>query len=219
MQPSTRRGGVKQRPDYALFASDRDFREALACRRDLGKYYSHCLTVLEAKYWGRRLNDEDRLDIRDSRDPTAQTAGYLDDAHHHSNGKVTWAVLTNGKLWRLFYYYSNFRSGTWYEVDLEQLVASDNLEGFRYFYHFFGRDAFVPDPQTNVSLLDSHIKGTREYATKVSDRLRELVFDKVFEWLASGFVELRRMELAVTSETDTSLKELHDGCMVLLYRG
>ncbi len=80
-------------------------------KKNLQKFFSQVLTILESKYWGRRLNDTDKSDVLDSRDPTAQTVKYLDDVHFHTNGKINWAILTNGKLWRLFYYQSRIALG------------------------------------------------------------------------------------------------------------
>jgi hypothetical protein len=218
VEPGSQRGGVQKRPDYALFASREEFVAARQEKLDLRSYYSHATTILEAKYWGRRLNDVDSADKLDSRDPTAQVTRYLDDVYHASNGKVQWAILTNGKHWRLFYYHSNFRAGTYYQVDLDEIARRGTVADFKRFYLFFSRDAFIPDPQTGKSLLDAHRQGSVEYASAVSNRLKELIFDEVFEGLAQGFLEYRRAEKGIAAETEASLAELHDGCMILLYR-
>jgi hypothetical protein len=218
VEPSSQRGGVSNRPDYALFLAHDELVAARQGKGDVHSYYSHATTILEAKYWGRRLNDADSADKLDSRDPTAQVTGYLDDVYRASNGKVQWAILTNGKHWRLFYHHSDFRAGTYYEVDLEEVVRRGAMDDFKRFYLFFSRDAFIPDPQTGKTLLDVHRKGSVEYASAISDRLKELIFDEVFEGLAKGFLEYRRVEKGITAETEKSLAELHDSCMVLLYR-
>jgi predicted nucleic acid-binding protein len=70
-------------------------------RKDnLFRFFKHPVTILEAKYWGRRLNDSDPKDTLDKRDPTAQTVKYLDDVYHASESRIQWAILTNGKHWR-----------------------------------------------------------------------------------------------------------------------
>jgi hypothetical protein len=218
VEPSSQRGGVPNRPDYALFLSHDEFVAARQGKNDVRSYYSHATTILEAKYWGRRLNDADSADKLDSRDPTAQLTGYLDDVYRASNGRVQWAILTNGKHWRLFYHHSDFRAGTYYQVDLEEVVRRGTVDDFKLFYLFFSRDAFIPDPQTGKSLLDAHRKGSVEYASAISNRLKELIFDEVFEGLAQGFLEYRRAEEGIAAETEASLAELHDSCMILLYR-
>ncbi len=216
VQPPSRRGFKKKRPDYALFNDEHTLKEAK--KRSEKGFYTYASTILEAKYWGRRLNDSDKSDILDSRDPTAQTVKYLEDVHYNTDGKINWAVLTNGKIWRLFYYRATSRSGTFYEVDLEEIIKKDNPEDFLYFYLFFSRDAFIPDPVSNKTLLDLHLSGSEEYARKVSENLKDLIFEEVFEGLAEGFIHYRNNELSINQETDESRKEVFKGCLTLLYR-
>lgn len=78
VQPITQRGTRKKRPDYALFKSEDHLREARAHKDNFKRFFSSVLTILETKYWGRRLNDTDVNDTLDSRDPTAQTIKYLE---------------------------------------------------------------------------------------------------------------------------------------------
>jgi len=218
VQPVSRRGLKKKRPDYALFKNEEDYKSARADIDDHRNFFSHALTILEAKYWGRRLNDTDKSDILDSRDPTAQTIKYLDDVNYHTDGKISWAILTNGKHWRIFYYKAASRSGNFYEIDLEEIITRDDAEKFLYFYLFFSRDAFIPDSVTGRTWLDQHLRGTEDYATRVSTKLKDLIFDKVFEGLAEGFVHYRISELSITKETEESRKDIFKGCLTLLYR-
>lgn len=218
VQPITLRGVKKKRPDYALFTDYTSLEEACKEKDNQQRFFSYPLTILEAKYWGRRLNDADPHDTLDRRDPTAQTVKYLDDVYHASDGCIHWAILTNGKQWRLFYYRAASRSGNFYEVDLEEIIRSNSLDNFKYFYLFFARNAFVPEPATGKTWLDQHLKGSEDYATRVSENLKGLIFDRIFERLATGFIEYRRVELEIKSETDETLKEVFSGCLTLLYR-
>ncbi len=218
VQPVTQRGIKKKRPDYALFKDRVALEDARREKDNLKRFFSYPLTILEAKYWGRRLNDADPEDRLDSRDPTAQTVKYLDDVYHASEGKIQWAILTNGKLWRFFYYRASSRSGNFYEVDLENILRSKSHDAFKYFYFFFSRDAFISDTATGKTYLDQHLKGSEDYAARVSEQLKGLIFDKVFEGLASGFIEYRNTEIKIRKETEESLKDIFNGCLTLLYR-
>jgi len=218
VQPPSRRGTREKRPDYALFKDADLYKKARANKHSNRQFFLQALTILEAKYWGRPLNDTDKNDLLDSRDPTAQTVKYLEDVHYHTDGKINWAILTNGKGWRLFYYRASSRSGNFFEVDLEEIIQRDNLDDFLYFYLFFSRDAFVPDPQTGKTWLDQHLEGSEAYARAVSERLKDLIFDRVFEGLAAGFIYYRRTELSIRKETEESKKEIFKGCLTLLYR-
>src|SRR3990172_4369479 len=218
VQPVAQRGPKKKRPDYALFASDKELKGARKEKGNLKRFFSHALTIGEAKYWGRSLNDTDRKDTLDSRDPTAQLVKYLEDVHHHSEGKILWGVLTNGEAWRLFYYRAASRSGNFYEIDLEEIVASADIEAFRYFYIFFAKDAFIQDTQTGKSWLDQHLEGSETYANEVSEKLKDRIFDQVFESLAEGFLEYRRLERGLKAEGEDTLQQIFNGCLTLLYR-
>lgn len=218
VQPTTERGTKKRRPDYALFKDKPSLEGARKEKENITRFFSYPLTILEAKYWGRRLNDSDPKDTLDRRDPTAQTVKYLDDVYHATGGRIQWAMLTNGKNWRLFYYRAASRSGNFYEVDLEEIIRSNSLNNFKYFYLFFARDAFIPEPTTGKTWLDQHLKGSEDYATRVSENLKERIFDNIFESLATGFIEYRRTELGIKKETDENLKEIFNGCLTLLYR-
>ena len=218
VQPTTKRGSKKKRPDYALFTSGVELKEARKDKKNLSRFFSHALTIVEAKYWDRPLNDTVKEDTLDSRDATAQLVKYLEDVHYHSDGKILWGILTNGKLWRLFYYRAASRSGNYYEVDLEEIIRSGNTDTFKYFYLFFARDAFVKDPQIGKTWLDQHLEGSETYARVIGEKLKEKIFDHVFERLAEGFLEYRRNEAGIKIEDEASLKEVFNGCLTLLYR-
>lgn len=218
VQPTAERGAKKKRPDYALFKDWDSYETARKDKFDSARFFSQALTILEAKYWGRRLNDSDSKDRLDRRDPTAQTVKYLDDVYHATAGRIQWAVLTNGKQWRLFYYRASSRSGNFFEIGLEELILRNDRDMFLYFYLFFAKDAFVPDTVTGKNWLEQHLQETEEYASRVSDKLKNLIFDHIFEGLAAGFIEYRSRELGITEETVESLKEVFSGCLTLLYR-
>ncbi len=218
VQPTTQRGAKKKRPDYALFKDKNSHKEARKEKDNPKYFYTYPLTILEAKYWGRSLNDTDPKDILNNRDPTAQIVKYLDDVYYASNGRIQWAILTNGKAWRLFSYRATSRSGNYYEIDLEEIINSNNPDTFKYFYLFFSKDAFIPDPITGKTWLDQHMKGSEDYAARVSENLKNLIFDKIFEGLAKGFIEHRYNEKNIKKETEEDLKEIFNGCLTLLYR-
>ena len=229
VQPTTKRGLKKKRPDYALFKDKASLTDARKDKDNLVRFFKHPVTILEAKYWGRRLNDADPKDTLDKRDPTAQTVKYLDDVYHASESRIQWAILTNGKHWRLFYYKAASRSGNFFEIDLEEIITREDKKIFLYFYLFFSRDAFVVDPASGKTWLDQHLKGTEDYAARISTKLKDLIFDKVFEGLAEGFVHYRKDNPPIPplakggeggfwKETDESKKDIFRGCLTLLYR-
>src|SRR2546422_8416632 len=98
--PRHKRRKKKVRPDYALFATSADYESAGQVSNEPKAYYSQAQAIGEAKYWGRPLNDTVKDDPLDASDATAQLVRYLDEVYYHTDGKVLWGILTNGKMWR-----------------------------------------------------------------------------------------------------------------------
>ncbi len=217
-QPRHKRRKAKVRPDYALFASTEDYETAAHTPNEPKTYYSHAQAIAEAKYWGRPLNDTVKDDPLDARDATAQLVRYLDEVYYHTDGKVCWAILTNGKTWRLFSHRAASRSSNYLEVDLEALLQLDDPVAFRRFYGFFAQEALTPAPATGKRWVDLYLEESDRAARSVSDHLKNLIFDQVFKRVAEGFVAYRRSEKSVATETDESLQAVFAGTITLLFR-
>ncbi len=209
---------MRRSPDYALFEDEQSYKLARGTVHESKRFYAHALTILEAKYWERRLNDTDANDKKYRHDPTAQTVKYLDDVSFLSDSRIQWAILTNGAQWRLFYHKASSRSGNFYEVDLKDIILSKDSKRFLYFYLFFSRDAFVPHHETRKTWLDQHLEGSEQYAARISNKLKDLVFDRVFIALAEGFIHYRHNELGIHEETEQTLEKIFKDCLMLLYR-
>ncbi len=217
-QPRHRRRKAKVRPDYALFASVAEYEVAARMPDEAMAYYSRAQAIMEAKYWGRPLNDTVKDDPLDARDATAQVVRYLDEVYYHTDGKVSWAILTNGKTWRLFSHRAASRSGNYYEVDLESLLQSSDPVAFRLFYGFFAQEALSADPVTGQRWVDSYLEESDRAARAVSEHLKTLIFERVFKRVAEGFVSYRREEKEIDQETEASLGDVFAGTLTLLFR-
>ena len=106
------------------------------------------------------------------------------------SGEAPWAIVTNGKLWRLYSARTHSRSTNYYEIDLDETLAmADPNESFRYFWLFFRLNAFVTreiqrDGQTReLSFLDRLLDESESYAKGLGERLKERVFEQVFPTL------------------------------------
>ena len=63
------------------------------------------------------------------------------------SGKASWAIVTNGRIWRLYSATAHSRATNYYEIDLQDLLsqpASSQAEAFPYFWLLFRAAAFVP---------------------------------------------------------------------------
>lgn len=213
VQTSLNRAGRSQRPDYTLFATARQKAEADQYLKEEAAFYDRAVAIAEAKYWERSLTvqhaDSGRAQF-DNRNPSFQIVNYL------TGTGVDWGILTNGRIWRLYYRQASSTATEFYEVDLVELLESGDPDAFKRFWLFFRKEAFVPG-RHGVSFLDAVRQGSATYARKVSDQLKERVFDEVFPLLAGGFVaDMARRGQDPDSEANKSL--IYEATLSLLYK-
>ncbi len=211
-------------PDYRLYAPD-----------NLEKPVAVCLSYA----WNRYLDGRDETrDIQTpDENPSARVVTVLE------SGEAPWAIVTNGKLWRLYSARTHSRSTNYYEIDLgETLAMADPNEAFRYFWLFFRQEAFVTketqhDGQIKeLSFLDRLLEDSERYAKVLGERLKERVFEQVFPHFARGFIEHLKgqagmvgprqvsllsnsEQLALKREPDEEFhRQVFNGTLTLLYR-
>jgi hypothetical protein len=78
-------------------------------------------------------------------------------------------------------------SNKYYSVDFERALQTE--ENFKHFYLFFRREALVPKGPQSKCFLDRVLEGSEQYAIRVGNNLKEVVFTRVFPQLAKGFLE------------------------------
>lgn len=214
-QTRTRDGS---RPDYALFGDVGAKDAALRVQGDPTKLYATSLAVAEGKYWGRNLDVYTKSDDKDNEatasqksSPEMQIARYLQETG------LSWGILTNGSEWRLYHGGAPGMMKRYYSVDLARALESEDLEDFRRFYLFFRRDAFVPKGAEGKSFLDRVHTGSEEYAIRVGNNLKKVVFERLFAQLATGFLEDHEREIRQPVDEEV-LKKTYRGTLALLYR-
>ena len=218
-----RRGGSLTRPDYALFADAAVQAQAYPDQGNDDAFYGRAAAIAEAKYWGRPLSQQDssgRNTWKAESNPSHQMVSYL------VGTRCPWGILTNGQVWRLYSREVSSTASEFYEVDLGlvfDFLAPDGdptpeqLADFKRWWLFFRRDAFLPDARGR-SFVQRVREGSATYAKRVSDKLKELVFDEVMPEIANGFVTYRREQLGIREETDESLREIYAAGLSLLYK-
>ena len=203
------------RPDYLLYGKSGNTPTAL------------CLCYP----WGRSLDGKDDQRDQDTpeENPSAAVVSALKD------GKTPWAIVTNGKLWRLFNAKTSSIAASYYEIDLEEILAApsqlaspstfDLSESFKYFLFFFRSDAFEPSKESSVgeekttTFLDLLLKGSEEYAKRLGERLKDRVFEEVFIHFAEGFVDfVKKRDRKDVDLSQEKLDEIFQGTLTLLYR-
>ena len=211
-------------PDYRLYTPGRVDEPVAACL---------------AYPWNRYLDgrDDTRDDSTPDENPGARVVTILE------SGETPWAIVTNGKLWRLYSARTHSRSTNYYEIDLEETLAMDDPNvAFRYFWLFFRLDAFVTEVgeqdgrSGGLSFLDRVLDGSENYARALGDRLKERVFEQVFPHFAAGFIEYLKGQVGAPDSLQSSLspvseqlspehepdedfrRQVFNGTLTLLYR-
>ena len=178
------------------------------------KPLAFCLTYP----WMRYLDGKDSA--RDTETPDENPGAVV--VSLLQNGDAPWVVVTNGKLWRLYSKRTHSRATSYFEVDLEEVVAEAtraSTDPFRYFWLLFRRQAFQEVTFTRegreetVPFLDRLLLESEDYAKDLGERLKERVFDRVFPHLAEGFVS--RWEGQPSEE---ELQLTYRATLTLLYR-
>jgi hypothetical protein len=182
-----------------------------------GESLAVCLTYP----WGRSLDGKD--DARDKDKPNENPGQIV--VSLLEKGEAPWAVVTNGKHWRLYSAKAHSRAMNYYEIDLEEtLYAADPSEIFRYFWLLFRREAFEvrevlkEGEKRKASFLDLLFEGSEEYARELGERLKKRVFEEIFPHFARGFIEdIRRKEANIELNQET-LDKVFQGTLTFLYR-
>lgn len=200
VQHTEKHRGKINTPDYICFS---DAETLLKAQQNRGSdaYYADALAIAEAKYWMRSLDEKgvSEKDLLTNVNPSFQIVNYL------TVTGLEWGILTNGSKWRLYSSKGRSRIDSYFEVDLKEILEQEDEEQFRYFYIFFRKQAFTRDPQTGTSFLESVVKGSVEYGSRLENKLKDLIFEDIFLDLGRGFVEYRKEEENTPEESAESL--------------
>jgi len=198
--------GDRPEPDYRLRTTD-------------GTLVALCL----AYRWGRFLDgkDEGRDTETPEENPGAVVVSLLE------RGEAPFAVVTNGKHWRLYAAKTHSRATNYYEIDLEETLALDDPnDPFRYFWLLFRRqametrDAIVDGEPTRATFVEEILRQSEQYAKQLGERLKDRVFEEIFPHFADGFIaHIRTTRGRQAAELDQNeLDAVFHGTLTFLYR-
>jgi hypothetical protein len=218
-QVSIEKKGRSDVPDYLLFV-DKNDKEIFDKSEQSERPYNRVSLILEAKRWKRELDKGDKEDPVDPSIPSNQILRYLSTIEISSNGKVLWGILTNGKIWRLYYHKFPSRSEGFVEFDLEEIFDEEaqlfnkNFEKFKIFYLLFRKDAFIKTLyRPDKTFLEIALEEGKKWEEKISSDLKDKIFTDVFPQLAKGF--LKNFDDKIN---ENILNEIYNNVLILLYR-
>ena len=220
-------------PDALLFPDATA--KTVAGGLDAWERFQHGQCIVEAKRWGRALDRETRGRKGEEGTPSSQILRYLRRVEERTRGKLRWGILTNGRVWRLYFHGAVSIAEDFLEIDIgkvldipgcdfdlldkrPEMFADDHAwrdHVFRLFVLLFGRNAFLPNEQ-GESFHQLALREGKRWEAKVARTLSDKVFDEVFPSLADGLARndpLRPREL-----TPEYLDEVREAALILLYR-
>ncbi len=100
---------------------------------------------------------------------------------------LDWGVLTNGRHWRLFHRIELSPTETYLHVDLERIIATEDIESYIVFHRFFSRPAFARDEDGRQRLDD--YKQQSDEATKIIEDHLSAHVEEITRQLCQGLVE------------------------------
>ncbi len=175
--------------------------------------------------WGRYLDGKDYTRDADTADenPGAVVVSILE------RGEAPWAIVANGRIWRLYSAKAHSRATNYYEIDVEELLSQDTSEfsdpatAFRYFWLLFRSQSFVGQAQYEegreivASFLDQLFSHSEDYAKELGDRLKERVFEDIFPYISEGFISfIQKRDRAQADLSQEALDEVFQGTLALL---
>ena len=159
--------------------------------------------------------------------PAEQMLRYLSRIDVLSDRKARWAILTNGRLWRLYFNEARSRSEEYFEVDLAAALELPGVQlrlddpratpdlALRLFILLFRLAAFQPldDGRTLHRLA---LDEGRDWEARVADDLSKVVFGQVFPGLIRAIAA--NDPARPDAPDERYLRAVRDDALTLLYR-
>ncbi len=234
VQPNASVKGRADVPDALLFADEDAHARA---RREWNDWqrFKHGLCVVEAKRWNRLLDRVEKGKEADEAVPSTQMLRYLRRADDVTEGRLRWGVLTNGRVWRLYWQGALSVAEDFLEIDLGKAFDLPGCEfdlldrrpntfaddgqwrahALKLFVTMFGPGAFIQQPDGHTFHDSARLQG-KFWESRVAKSLSDSVFDVVFPSLASAITKADPQRPRLLSQP--YLAEVREAALILLYR-
>ena len=201
--------GREDVPDGVLFG-DSAAKDKASQQEEEWQRYGHGVALVESKRWGVDLDRSSP----EQRTPAGQVLRYLRRADDLTHGSLRWAILSNGRYWRLYYAGARSVAEEFFEINLPAVVNDHG--GLKRFVLLFRPQAFVPDGNGR-SLHQFILEEGRRYEERVAAGLSNVVFHQVFPQLTTALAEAAAA-IGKPSSLAEARAEVRDAALTLLYR-
>jgi len=216
-------------PDILLFA-DADAKKRANAEKKQPHRYRHGIAIVESKAWQLPLDrGAAEPDLFNQDAPSSQILRYLTQVEIASDSAIQWGVLTNGRLWRLYFQGASSRSEEFLELDLAVLADAAGVQPelgaeeiahrehlLKAFLLLLRRGSFVPSAEDGRTFHHVALSRTKEWEARVSQDLSQIVFERVFPQLVEAVV--KGNPKGPTSLTPPYLDDVRHAALTLLYR-
>ena len=217
--------GRENIPDGLLFADAES--KTRADKRISFEKYDEGTCIVESKKWNRLLDrpgkSKDETEV-----PSSQMLRYLRRIEDLTSGKLRWGILTNGRLWRLYFQGAKSVAEDFCELDLAAilglegysdlttpLTAEDRAHWLKVFILVFRRESFLRGTEAS-SFHEISLEQGKFYEESVAKDLSVVVFADVFPALAKAIA--KHDPIAPKILGAEYLAQVKDGALILLYR-
>jgi len=210
-----------RKPDYALFADEEALNLALKAGTKAPQFWDYPVILADAKAWHVPLDRPTTVNNRREY-PPEQIEWYL------ANSRLDYALLTNGRLWRLIpreHDVDQPRFQTYLEADLPailknwndlpgvlQAVETPEFSDFLLFFLFLGPAGYL-SLQGRTPLVQRARQGSSEYRLGVGEDIKERVFEAL-RLCIEGFLHYRPNGLKAENHLDLCRQQ----SFIILYR-
>lgn len=127
---------------------------------------------------------------------------------------LEWGVLTNGRFWRLYHRSELSPTDTYLQVDLGNVISTENIHDYIVFHRFFSRPAFVQE--NGRQRLDIYKEQSDKATQQIEDHLSTHV-EEIVRYLSQGLVESCQANQEDITSRDTRTA-IYQNALFLVYR-
>ena len=217
--------GRESIPDGLMF-SNADAK-AKADKRISFEKYEEGACIVESKKWDLPL-DRPGKSKNETEAPSSQMLRYLKRLEDLTKSKLRWGILTNGRIWRLYFKGVKSVAEDFCELDLAALLGIegyndlatpmsevDRAHWLKVFILVFRRESFLRIDGKS-SFHEISLEQGKFYEESVAKDLSSVVFNDVFPQLAKALA--KNDPVAPVKRTAEYLVEVKEGALILLYR-